>query len=74
MIFSSGYFDRLPTLPCLRATATARVSGPTQPRNILAIRKDGQVAPMPGPAHRFGPGEHVILPGIERDVQRFLRF
>ena len=42
--------------------------------NILAIRKDGRVEPMPGPAHQFSRGERVILLGSERDVQKFLRF
>jgi trk system potassium uptake protein TrkA len=42
--------------------------------NILAIRKNGQVVPMPGPAHEFSSGERVILLGGEKDVQKFLRF
>ena len=42
--------------------------------NILAIRRDGQVVPMPGPAHRFSHGERIILLGSDRDVQKFLRF
>ena len=42
--------------------------------NILAIRKNGNVEPMPGPAHVFSPGERIILLGSEKDVQRFLKF
>jgi trk system potassium uptake protein TrkA len=42
--------------------------------NILAIRKSGQVIPMPGPSHQFCPDERIILLGSEKDVQRFLRF
>ena len=42
--------------------------------NILAIRKNGNVEPMPGPAHAFSPGERIILLGSEKDVQRFLKF
>ena len=37
--------------------------------NLLAVRRNGQVEPMPGPAHRFGPDERVILLGSDRDVQ-----
>jgi trk system potassium uptake protein TrkA len=42
--------------------------------NLLAIRKNGQVIPMPGPAHQFSRDERIILLGADRDVQRFLRF
>ena len=42
--------------------------------NILAIRKNGQVIPMPGPAHQFSRDERIILLGGEKDVQKFLRF
>lgn len=42
--------------------------------NILAIRKNGQVVPMPGPAHAFSRDERVILLGGEKDMQKFLRF
>jgi trk system potassium uptake protein TrkA len=42
--------------------------------NILAIRKNGQVIPMPGPSHPFSRDERIILLGSEKDVQRFLRF
>ena len=42
--------------------------------NVLAIRKNGQVIPMPGPAHEFVPDERVILLGSEKDLQKFIRF
>ena len=42
--------------------------------NIRAIRRNGEVEPMPGPSSRFGPGDHIILLGSDRDVQKFLRF
>ena len=42
--------------------------------NVLAIRKNGQVMPMPGPAHEFVPDERVILLGSEKDLQKFIRF
>ena len=42
--------------------------------NILAIRKNGQVEALPGPAHRFNADERVILLGSEKDVQKFLKF
>ncbi len=42
--------------------------------NILAVRKNGVVEPLPGPGHQFSPGERIILLGSERDVQKFLKF
>ena len=42
--------------------------------NILAIRRNDEVDPMPGPTHAFVRGERVIILGGEKDVQRFLRF
>ena len=42
--------------------------------NVLAIRKNGQVIPMPGPADEFVPDERVILLGNEKDLQKFIRF
>lgn len=42
--------------------------------NILAIRKNGQVQPLPGPNHQFSRDERVILLGSEKDVQKFLKF
>ena len=42
--------------------------------NILAIRKNGVVEPLPGPNYRFSRDERIILLGGEKDVQRFLKF
>lgn len=42
--------------------------------NILAIRRNGKVEPLPGPTHVFSRDERIILLGSEKDVQRFLRF
>ena len=42
--------------------------------NILAVRRNGIVEPMPGTGYRFSRGERVILLGSDRDVQKFLRF
>ena len=42
--------------------------------NILAIRKNGQVEPLPGPNHQFCRDERIILLGSEKDVQKFLKF
>lgn len=42
--------------------------------NILAIRKNGQVDPLPLPNHQFSHDERVILLGSEKDVQKFLKF
>ncbi len=42
--------------------------------NILAIRRYGDVDPMPSPSYQFTPGDHVILLGSDKDVQKFLRF
>ena len=42
--------------------------------NIQAIRKNGQVIPMPGPTHLFSHDEGSILLGSEKDVQKFVRF
>ena len=40
--------------------------------NILAIRRDGKVEPMPGPNHRFLLDETMFILGDNRDVQKFL--
>ena len=40
--------------------------------NILAIRRDGKVEPMPGPNHRFLLDETIFILGDNRDVQKFL--
>ena len=42
--------------------------------NILAIRRDGAVDPMPGPSCQFRPNDRIILLGSDKDVQKFLRF
>ena len=42
--------------------------------NILAIRRDGRVEPLPGPGHLFSRDERIILLGSEKDVQKFLKF
>ena len=42
--------------------------------NILAVRRNGQVEPMPGPSWQFAAGDRTILLGSDRDVQKFLRF
>ena len=42
--------------------------------NLLAIRKNGQVEPLPGPTHQFSRDERIILLGGEKDVQKFLKF
>ena len=42
--------------------------------NILAVRHDGDVDPMPGPSYRFRPDDRIVLLGSDKDVQKFLRF
>ena len=42
--------------------------------NILAVRRNGQVEPLPGPNHQFSRDERVIILGSEKDVQKFLKF
>ena len=42
--------------------------------NILAVRRGGEVDPMPGPDYQFRSSDHVVLLGSDRDVQKFLRF
>ena len=42
--------------------------------NILAIRKDGEVVPMPGASYAFSRGERAILLGSDSDVKKFLKF
>ena len=42
--------------------------------NILAIRRNGNVEPMPGPSYQFMPGDRTVLLGSDKDVQKFLRF
>lgn len=40
--------------------------------NILAIKRDGTLEPMPGPDHRFAADETVLILGGNRDLQKFL--
>ena len=42
--------------------------------NILALRRDGNVDPMFGPATVLQAGDRIILLGSDKDVQKFLRF
>ena len=42
--------------------------------NILAIRKNGRVEPLPGAGHLFSRDERIILLGSGKDVQKFLKF
>ena len=42
--------------------------------NILAIKKNGELQPLPGPNHVFSSEETLLLLGSNRDVQRFLQF
>lgn len=41
--------------------------------NILAVRREGVLEPLPGPSHCFHAGERVFVLGRNRDVERFLR-
>lgn len=41
--------------------------------NILAIRRDGKLEPLPGPTHCFCAEERVFVLGRNRDVEKFLR-
>ena len=42
--------------------------------NILALRRNGEVDPLPSPNHRFSRNDRVILMGGKKDVQKFLKF
>ena len=42
--------------------------------NILAVRRNGDVDPMPSPSYQFRANDHVVLLGSDKDVQKFLRF
>ena len=42
--------------------------------NILAIRRDDRVEPLPSPGYQFKRDERIILLGSEKDVQKFLKF
>lgn len=41
--------------------------------NILAIKRDGQLAPLPGPNHCFREDETIFVLGDNRDIEKFLR-
>lgn len=41
--------------------------------NILAIKRDGQLSPLPGPNHCFREDETIFVLGDNRDVEKFLR-
>ena len=41
--------------------------------NILAIKRGGQLAPLPGPNHCFREDETIFVLGDNRDVEKFLR-
>lgn len=41
--------------------------------NILAVRREGVLEPLPGPSHCFHVGERVFVLGRNRDVEKFLR-
>lgn len=41
--------------------------------NILAVRREGVLEPLPGPSHCFHADERVFVLGRNRDVERFLR-
>jgi trk system potassium uptake protein TrkA len=41
--------------------------------NILATKRDGQLAPLPGPNHCFRADETIFVLGDNRDVEKFLR-
>ena len=42
--------------------------------NILAVRRNGEVDPMPSPSFQFQANDPVVLLGSDKDVQKFLRF
>ena len=42
--------------------------------NILATKLNSVLEPMPGPNHRFVPGETIFILGEKKDVQKFLQF
>ena len=41
--------------------------------NVLAIKTDAAIQPMPDAAHVFGEAEHVMVMGLAEDVRRLLR-
>lgn len=42
--------------------------------NILAIKREGRLDPLPGAGHCFRQDERIFILGNNRDVQKFLRF
>lgn len=40
--------------------------------NILGVKRDGQLDPMPGPDHCFSAGETILILGSNRDIHKFL--
>ncbi|MGM9619266.1 MAG: potassium channel family protein [Oscillospiraceae bacterium] len=40
--------------------------------NILAIRREGRLEPLPGPNHSFRLDETIFILGSNRDIQKFL--
>lgn len=41
--------------------------------NILAIKKEGQMQPLPGPNHCFSADETMLIMGHNDDLKKFLR-
>lgn len=42
--------------------------------NILAIKRNDQLTPLPGPSHCFQADETIFILGENKDVQKFLRY
>ncbi len=40
--------------------------------NILAVNRNEQLEPLPGPDHCFAEGETIFILGSNRDIQKFL--
>ncbi len=40
--------------------------------NILGIKKEGALQPLPGPNHQFASDETVLVLGEEKDIEKFL--
>lgn len=41
--------------------------------NVLAVKRDGKLDPLPGPDHVFGPFEMVYVMGSNKSLTKFLR-
>ena len=41
--------------------------------NILAVKREGKLSPLPGAEHLFTPGEHLLVLGRSEDVKRILK-